>query len=486
MQEDLREKFRRRLIICLVCIPILQALWLPWMPGLDWDKARGGTAAYKIIHGDTVSFTESSGELYGGILRLYVEILVFLIGGANRLTLELCFAIYNSLTILFVFLAMRRLFGATAGLWSALVFSVSPWLMFRDIDNFFSTVIAAYLYCFSFGTPIAYFLGGIVLGLGCYENQRAAVIVLAAFGSWLVFGKRDQTGIRGVFLTGVGCAIGFSPRLIYSMSSGTQIYMEPFNNLLLALGAARKCVPYFLGMVNGSAIYLKNVGYNAYPVMPFNSIVFIGSSVLLVALWKQRLYRALLLFTLFMYLLPFAVIKYTAVRYFQFGLFGATLIAGLGIHALSRYYKKTAAALLAVYCGVNIFYLCANFFIPFALTGGICRFFKLGTLTEVSHHLVRTDVLYECLDKDVPVIVCPDLFIARSLQFYDVEQKHFKAMTRSIRDEYDDFYFIDYTPSEMGIKVEPHKFPQYLVTRECVGLKNFVVYRFRKRWGGYN
>jgi hypothetical protein len=471
---------KKIIIVFLICIPLLQVLIVPWMPGLDSDKAAGGVAAYRVIHGDELSYYVRRGVPYGGVLRFYAVILIFLGGVINRLTLELSFAIYSSLTILFVFLSMRRLFGAAAGLWSALVFSVSPWFIFRDIDNFFCPVIAAYLYCFSMGTAISYFLGGIVLGLGCYENQRAAMIVLAAFGSWLVFGKRDQTGIRDVFLTGIGCAIGFSPRLIYSLCSGTQVYMEPFNNLMQAADNARTFIPYLFGMIDGTVIYLRNAGYMTYPVMPFNSVVFVGASVLLIALRRQRLYRALLLFTLFMYLLPFTVIKYTAVRYFLFALFGVTLITGLGLYELSLRYRKTATALLAVYCGVNIFYLCANFFIPFALTGGNCMLFKMGNLVEASHHLVRSDVLYECLDKDVPVIVCPEPFISSNLQFYDVENGYFKTVTRRFGSGYDDFYFIDYAPSKLGRKVDPRKFPGYRITRECEGVRNFMVYRFRK------
>jgi len=328
---------------------------------------------------------------------------------------------------------------------------------------------------------MSYVSGGIILGLGCYENQLAAAIGLSALISWLACGKKNWAGIRSVLLVGAGCAIGFSPRLIYSLCSDTRVYLEPFNNLLRAFGDARMFLPYFGGMINGAVIYLRNAGCVAYPVMPFNSIIFIGSASLLIALRRQRLYRALLLFTLFLYLLPFTVIKYTAIRYFLGALFGVALITGLGIHELSCHYKKTAAAVLAMYCCINMFYLCVNFFIPFARTGGNCLLFRLGTLIEASHHLVRSDVLYECLDKDVPVIVSPEPFISRDLQFYDVTYGHFKTVTDRIRAGYDNFHFIDYASSKRGIRIDPRMFPAYQITRECQELKNFVVYHFRKK-----
>jgi hypothetical protein len=325
---------------------------------------------------------------------------------------------------------------------------------------------------------------GIVFGAACYEHQLAVIIGLSAFLSWLVCGKKNWGGIRNVLFVGVGWAIGFSPRFIYAFSSGTPLYVEPFNNLLRAVGDARMFAPYFLRMVNGTVIYLRNVGCVTYKVVPLNGILFIGASILLLAFRRRRLYRALLLFTLLLYLLPFAVIKYTAIRYFLCALFGAALITGLGLYELSLRYRKTAVALLAVYCGVNIFYLCANFIVPFARTGGNCVLFKMGNLVEASHHLVRSDVLYNCLDKNVPVVFSPEPFISNNLRFYDVTNGYFETVTNSIGFGYDDFYFIDYAPSKLGIEIDPGRFPAYQIKRECRDLKNFSVYRFHRKTVG--
>ncbi|MCX6356694.1 MAG: hypothetical protein NT045_02265 [Candidatus Aureabacteria bacterium] len=205
---------------------------------------------------------------------------------------------------------------------------------------------------------------------------------------------------------------------------------------------------------------------------------------LLAARGRERLYRGLLVFTLFLYLLPFFVIKYTAIRYFLSALFGTALITGLGIYELSLRSKRAAAAVLVLFCGVNIFYLSANFFIPFSRTGGNCLLFRLGSLVEASHHLVRTDLLYDCLDKNIPVIVSPEPFILPNIQFYDLNHGNFTTYSRSIERAYDRFYFIDYAQSKLGIRIDPARFPEYIVTRDCTGLKNFSVYKFIKKAGG--
>ena len=248
-----------KIIILLVCAPLLQTLIVPWIPGLDSDKAEVGVAAYRIPHGEALSLKGVTP--YTGTLRLYLVSLAFLIGGANRLALELPFAIFNPLTILFVFLALRRLFNSKAGVWAALVLSVSPWFVLREIESWYCTVVAAFLYCFSLGTAVSYFFGGIVLGLGCYENQLAVVIVLAAVISWLICGKKKLAGIQSVLLVGIGWTIGFSPRLIYKFFSGAPVYVEPFNNLVRSAGDARMFIPYFFGMINGTLIYLSALGH---------------------------------------------------------------------------------------------------------------------------------------------------------------------------------------------------------------------------------
>ncbi len=473
------EQWRTRLIAFLVCIPILQTLALPEMPGLNSDAAQWGISAHDIIQG--VRAPIGGGVPYVGAVRIYLVAFCSLLMGFNRLSLELPFAIFNSLTVLFVYLLIRRLFSAAAGLFCVLVLSFSQWFVIRNIDNWYYFTASLALLLIALNSTRTFVLAGVVFGLACYEHQLAAVICLAALVSWLICGRKYKAGVLCVLLTAVGCVIGFSPRLIYTLLSNTRVYVEPFNAPLQALSDARMFLPYFGGMINGTVIYLRNAGCVTCTVLPINSIIFIGAVCLLAARGRERLYRGLLVFTLFLYLLPFFVIKYTAIRYFLSALFGTALITGLGIYELSLRSKRAAAAILVLFCGVNIFYLSINFFIPFARTGGNCLLFRLGNLIEASHHLVRTDILYECLDKNVPVIVCPEPFISRNIQFYDVTYGHFKTITDTIREDYDNFYFIDYARSKLGIKIDPRRFPAYQIALECTELKNFAVYHFRKK-----
>jgi len=78
MHKLLYEQWRTWLIALLVCIPLLQTLLVPWMPGLDSDKADVGIVAHQIIHGGALSLKGTTP--YTGTLRIYLISLSFLIG----------------------------------------------------------------------------------------------------------------------------------------------------------------------------------------------------------------------------------------------------------------------------------------------------------------------------------------------------------------------------------------------------------------------
>ncbi|MEI6633996.1 MAG: glycosyltransferase family 39 protein [Chlamydiota bacterium] len=476
MQTIVYKGWRARAAVFLVCLPVLQTLFFPFMPGLNSDMARLGIEASRIVRGEHLRLAGVTP--YGGTVRIYLIALSSLLFGMNRLALELPFALFNSLTILCVYLLVRRLFSPAAAIICALVLSLCPWFVIRNIDNwyYFSASLAFLL--MSRNSPRAFLIAGVVLGIACYEHQLSAVICLAALAAWLVCGRKDRAGIRGLLYTAAGCALGFMPRILYALCANTGVYVEPFNAPRRALSDALMFIPYFGGMVDGTVIYLRNAGCITWFVVPINTIVLIGAAGVLLTRRRQRLYPALLVFFACVYLLPFFVINYTAIRYFLSALFAAALITGLGIYELSLRSMRAAVAVLALFCGANLWYLCADFFIPFGRTGGTCLLFRLGTLVEASHHLVRTDLLYECLDKDVPVIVTPEPFILNNLQFYDLGRGHFTTYARSIEGNFDRFYFIDYAQSKLGIRIDPARFPEYTVTRECAELGNFSVYRF--------
>jgi hypothetical protein len=277
-----------------------------------------------------------------------------------------------------------------------------------------------------------------------------------------------------------GVAAGFLPRLAYSLFHATRVYMEPLNGPVWIIKNAIGFIPYFWGMLNGPVIYLRNTGCVRIPVIPVNGILFLGAVALLLSQGERKVCRPLVVFFGMLYLSVFLVIKYTAIRYFILALFAAALITGLGIYLLSLRHRSVAGAMLAVFISLNMFYLGADFFSEFGRTGGAPRLFSLGNLVEASHHLVRTDVLYDCLDKTVPVLVIPEPFIEYPIRFYDLKNKHFTTIVASIGKGYDDFYFIDYSRSKLGIAIDPSRFPGYRVVRECTGCRNFSVWRFTR------
>ena len=469
-----------RLVVFLAFLPILQTLLLPWMPGLNSDTAKMGLIAAGILHTGRIA---CNGTLppYNGLVRVFLIYLSFLLLGVNRLALEIPFAAFNSLAILLTFNLVRKLFRTGAALVVVMVLSVSPWFVVRNIDNWYYLVLVAALCLFSAETSLSFLIGGVILGLGCYEHQLAAVIPLSLLVTYLTIPRENKPGAGRIVFAMTGIVLGFSPRLVYSLAGGGELYMEPFNHPLSAAKRAAAFFPYFLGMLNGTVIYLRNTGCVRCLMIPLNAAVFLASALMLALRGRQVILRALVVFFLSLYCSLFLVIKYTAIRYFLCPLFVAGVISGIGIYLVSLKNRKVGYALLTAYVALNSFYLFYNYFDEFSRSGGRLKLFRLGNLIEASHHLVRTDILYDKLDGNVKEIVSPEPFILECLKFYDIDNGRFSAFSRSISGQNKTFYFIDYAKSKLGIRIVPGMFPAYNVRKENLGLDNFSVYLFTRK-----
>jgi len=510
-----RDTIYNRIILVLVCIPVMQTLLCHDMPGINADVALKGISAYKIMHGETIGLR---GETpYTGSLRIYLTSLIFRIGGVNRLSLELALGIYNSLTLLFVYLLAKRILSARAGIICAVVVSCAPWFVVKDPENWQYLMLVAALYLLvppqaarksqipnpksqtyeqhamelssknpRAGGVLTALMGGIVIGLGCYEHQLTAIIPLSLLVAYVVYrgGRGMAWGRLALILA--GCAAGFLPRIVYSLTHGIPVHMEALNSPSKVARDAATCVPYFLSLLNGSVVYLAHTGRIRFWVAPVNAALFFGSLCALLFRGKKNLAYAIVALLLMLYLLPLTVVKYTTMRYFFGALMTAALISGAGIYVVSCRYAITGMLILLVYAACNIFYIAENFYVEFGETGGSLTIFETGNVFDASHHLVRTDILYECLDKTVPVIVAPEPFIATPLRFYDLGHGNFKVITGRIDAPYDSFYFIDYANGgKLGITIVPSRFPEYTITMECPKLTNFSVYRFTRESTGH-
>lgn len=492
----------------LVCVPVVQTLLCHDMPGLNADVALMGISAYKILHGET---TGLRGETpYTGSLRIYLTTLLFRIGGVNRLCLELALGIYNSLTLLFVYLLGKRMISARAGIICAVVVSCAPWFVVKDPENWQYLLLVAALYLLvrrrdagksqtstqnakelrsknlSAGEVLTALMGGIVIGLGCYEHQLTAIIPLSLLIAYAVYRRGSGMAWGRLALILTGCAAGFSPRIISSIVHAIPVPMETLNAPSRVARDAAACVPYFLSLLNGSVVYLAHTGRIRFWVIPINAALFFGSLSVLLFWGKKSLAYAMVALFLMLYLLPLIVVKYTTMRYFFGALMTAALISGVGIYVVSCRYAVAGMLILLVYAACNIFYIAENFYMEFGETGGGLTIFRTGNVFDASHHLARTDFLYECLDKTVPVIVAPEPFIGTPLRFYDLGPGSFKVITGKMDASYDSFYFIDYANGgKLGIRIVPSLFPEYTITTECPELKNFSVYRFVRKSTGY-
>ena len=471
---------RCELVAILAVAAVLQTLFISWMPGLQADGAVKALRGYEIAFRG--AFIPTGVVHSGGALLEHLFALCFRLFGVSALSLMLPFAVMNILTVLLVYLFVRREYDDVTGLTCALVTAVSPWfVVYMRVPWEPSTIpfiSMLSLWLIGTGNPVLLLCAGVVLGLGSYNYQYFVCLPITLLVLWALSRGGGRLSRRGAVALIAGGLLGYAPKILCWFAYGAGPETHLFHTPTEMLGKAIACVPYFPRIIDGAIIFVRTTGRNALWVAPLNSVL-LAISVPLLLLRGRRVDRALPVALLVFFILVVAVRNPSSIRHFTFMLMTASLIIGLGIDLVRRACPQAGAALLRLFVGVNIFYLAANFFVEFHRTGGGLSMFRAGNFVEVSHHHVRTDLLYESLDPAVSILVVPDPHIADNLKFYDLGKNRFTVLDR-IRPEDPGFYLIEYAP---GAVLNEAAFRNYAITRERPELKNFSIRRFMREGG---
>lgn len=467
-----------RLGAILALALLLQCLFLSRMPGLNADAAWKARRSYETVYRGQWIYTGVNPT--NGVIHEYLFAICYAVMGPTVLAIRLPFVLMNVATIFLVWLFIRRFYGDTAGLVCALVMAVYPWFAIKlriawppSSIPFLTMLVACLL---SLNRPAARFLAGAVMGLGCYDYQPFTALPVALAVLYVLYRGRLTAGALDLAMLCAGAAAGYAPRIIIFLAQGIGWTRGPLTPLPALLWKALVCIPYFLRSMDGTIIFLRTTGRISVPVVPLNSIVLLGS---LWAVFKDsnpmsRPLAAAPFIFLAIVLIPDT---FLSTRYLIFAMTAASLVSGLGLYRLLQARRRWGAGVLRLFVLVNLFYIVVNFFVEHGRTGGSLAVFRSGNFDEVSCGYVRMDVLYDALDKRIPVIVALDPLIERNLKFYDMEKGCFDILG-SVRSGDDEFYLIDFAG---GARADPSRFRGYEISRERPDLKNFAVYRFRRQ-----
>jgi hypothetical protein len=322
----------------------------------------------------------------------------------------------------------------------------------------------------------AVFLGGIVMGLGCYDYQPFTALPLALLALLVIYRRGIPAGLRGAGMLLAGAACGYAPKILAYLLHGDQWMRGPLTPFPSVLKKAVICVPYFMRIMDGGIIFLRTTGRIAVPVAPLNSVVLLGSIALLLR-DRGSISRPLVAALCVFFALAVIPDTLTSTRYFIFAMTTASLISGLGVYRLYRAHRGAGAVALKLFVTVNAFYLACNFFVELGRTGGSLAVFRSGNFDEVSHGYARMDVLYDALDPRVAVVVALDPLIERNLRFFDIRGGHF-SIVDSIPPRCEECYLVDFVKSRRSA---PAAFPGYVAVREHPELKNFILVRLKRK-----
>lgn len=153
-------------------------------PALNWDEVSQGYTAYTLSvtgmdeWGEKLPlFFRSYGEWKSGVyIYLLVPFVKFL--GLNAWSIRLPSALAGILSVYLMYLLGKKLFNRQTGLWSAFLFSVTPWTLMLGRPGFEAnvalTMVLGGLYLF---LTNRYFLSAILFGLAPHTYNSAKVVV---------------------------------------------------------------------------------------------------------------------------------------------------------------------------------------------------------------------------------------------------------------------------------------------------------------------
>lgn len=189
--------------------------WDLWNP----DEPRYAQVAKEILQGEGWIIPHLNSEVYPDKPPLFFWLIAFTakaIGGINEFAARFPSAFFGLLTLLLIFFLGKRLFGAKAGFFAALILATNVeflWLARRaNIDatlTFFTTAAIILLYLGFYqrkGRWIFYLLAYAAIVLGVFTKLQVAVIVpLLVVGGYFLMQRewrffKDSSHIPGIAL----------------------------------------------------------------------------------------------------------------------------------------------------------------------------------------------------------------------------------------------------------------------------------------------
>ena len=440
-------QYAGELIVALLALMLL-GVGLGEVPGLHHDEAWVIETAAQMTNG---ARPLTGMNHYSGVFHVYLLWPVMELWGDGVQVVRAAGALCGVLFVLLSMLLWRRLFGSRDGaLWAGMLLVSSPaFVAFFRFGVELTTVVPVLLFgglvllsrahqaCppQPLDSPLAgrarqlrAVAAGVLWGLAGYTHIIALSFPLAAGLAAVAVSRGRALRQRAVWLTGLGLALGFAPRLLL-LASSDQVLPGPhlaagLSELLLGL----RYLPVLLsGLWDGELVYQRFAGGNLLVVLPLASaallLLILGRGLLLrrtppapAELW---LWLFLLLHGLALLLItPALSLRYYALLVQLLPLAVVALAAPLMAHG--RWPRRLVQLLLGLMICANGAYLAANYFYAFAIRGGTPAVFSLGQrLTETSNHFVRTDLLYRQLRQRRVKLVLGTHFIIAPLRIHD-------------------------------------------------------------------
>lgn len=243
------------LLILFVALRLL-ALLSGGMHAFEVEELYRGVIAREMISGLKMPLWDYQADHYSGgsLLTGLAAAPFFLLFGPSLFSLKLAPFLFALLTLVFLWIFMKRNFGTEAAFFAALFFILAPpsfvrlslvAMGFHSESILFSilTLYFFYRYFYEDQKEMFLFLFGLASGLGFWFTHITIILPASCLGAWLILDPRSLFNRRNLVILSAGGFFGLVPWFLYNFTHDFEGFGFIVKNLLNSTKTVDEATP---------------------------------------------------------------------------------------------------------------------------------------------------------------------------------------------------------------------------------------------------
>lgn len=363
----------------LAIIFISRLLFIGTLPGIHGDESWFGLTALSFLEGRDVNMLRGLNVYTGPFFLLSIPI--YILFGFNAITLRFLPVCFSVLALLFCYILFKRVYDRPTALISIAILGFWPMnFMYsrtnHDIAGFSLFLLFLVLYLLFIKKTWSFLAAGFLLGIGTYVHLLFICVPISLFLLGMIETKGRLVFYRRFYLLVIPIILICSIKVYDIVHFGLGWTFDPAEFSIEQTKYIFKYTALHVlpKIIDGIPLYREFTGKLLVRVIPLNTLVII---ICLIALFiKRGLIDKNLLRLIFIIITSYLIINtripHPTPRYFYIPVSLLALVFSICMGRILAQGKKLlryiSKGLVVIVLGVNIFYICINYFYSFLKT----------------------------------------------------------------------------------------------------------------------